>query len=127
MTRTLFIVATALFWLLIGGFRWIALQDNAGRSAREVSVPAPVQNVDITLHELAQHASAQSCWVAIRGTVYDISAYVPEHPSRPEVVLAWCGKDASHAYATKLRNRPHSAFADAQLAPYRLGALATAR
>ncbi len=63
--------------------------------------------------------------MAIRGQVHDLGAYLPEHPSRPDIVLPWCGKEATEAYETKTRGRRHSAAADAMLASYRIGILAT--
>ena len=62
--------------------------------------------------------------MAIRGSVYDLSAYLPEHPSRPELVLTWCGKEATEAYNTKNKGRPHSPYADELLKKYRIGKLA---
>jgi cytochrome b involved in lipid metabolism len=77
----------------------------------------------ITLKEVARHASAGDCWMAIRGAVNDLSAYLPKHPSPPELVLPWCGKEATEAYNTKTKGRPHSPYADELLAKYRIGAL----
>lgn len=62
--------------------------------------------------------------MAIRGAVYDLSTYLPEHPSRPDIVLPWCGKEASEAYNTKMKGRPHSPYADELLAKYRIGSFA---
>ena len=41
-----------------------------------------------------------------------MTAYLPDHPSRPEVIEAWCGKEASNAYDTKTKGRRHSETAD---------------
>ena len=73
---------------------------------------------------MSTRASPDNCWMAIRGTVYDLSAYLPRHPSPPEIVLPWCGKEATEAYDTKTKGRPHSAYADELLAKYRIGILA---
>ena len=43
--------------------------------------------------------------------------------SDPAAILPWCGKDASEAYRTKTRGRPHSPYADTLLPKYRIGAL----
>lgn len=119
--RRLYLAATVLFWLVVGVY-WIA-----GRS------PSPpgedrVRSSDrrITDAELARHSRADDCWMAIRGQVHDVSAYLPEHPSRPSVVLPWCGREASEAYATKGKGRPHSPSTDALLASYRIGIYAGA-
>ena len=53
----------------------------------------------------------------------DLSSYLPEHPSEPEVIKVWCGREASEAYRTKMKNRAHSARADRQLAEYRIATL----
>jgi cytochrome b involved in lipid metabolism len=55
--------------------------------------------------------------------VYDFTAYLPGHPADPAVIQPWCGKDASEAYRTKTRGRPHSPYADTLLPRYRIGAL----
>ena len=59
--------------------------------------------------------------MAIRGGVYDLSTYLPEHPSRPELVLPWCGKEATEAYNTKTKGRPHAPYTDELLAKYKIG------
>ena len=118
MTRKLFLSATAAFWIAVAGF-WVgSLWSPEGR---ESTADAAEQR--ITLKEVARHASAGDCWMAIRGAVYDLSAYLPKHPSPPELVLPWCGKEATDAYNTKTKSRPHSPYADELLAKYRIGAL----
>lgn len=62
--------------------------------------------------------------MAIEGKVYDLTAYLPEHPSKPGLILPWCGKEASEAYRTKTRGRTHSARADQLLAKYEVGRVA---
>ena len=52
--------------------------------------------------------------MAIHGKVLDITTYLPDHPSRPEVIERWCGKEASEAYDTKTKGRRHSQEADRQ-------------
>ncbi|MDR5906554.1 cytochrome b5-like heme/steroid binding domain-containing protein [Franzmannia qiaohouensis] len=78
---------------------------------------------DITLDELAEHASAESCWKAIHGGVYDITDYVPDHPTEEEVILEWCGRESSEAWDNKSPGRPHSPGAERQLENYRIGRL----
>jgi cytochrome b involved in lipid metabolism len=76
--------------------------------------------------ELARHASGADCWMAIRGAVYDLTRYLPDHPSEPEIIEPWCGREATRAYETKLRGRPHSARADEMLERLRIGIAASA-
>ncbi|TAH67446.1 MAG: cytochrome b5 domain-containing protein [Rhodopseudomonas palustris] len=117
MMQRLFLTSTAVFWLAVLGF-WIG-----SLSAPIAQPPAAPSMPDraIGAAELAQHATPQSCWMAINGAVYDITGYLPDHPSRPQIIEAWCGKEASDAYATKTRGRPHSHEADQLLPKYRIG------
>ncbi len=118
MMRRLFLFGTALFWAALGGFWLNALW----APAAPVVVSAPAE-ATYTLAQVTEHAGETSCWMSIDGQVYDITAYLPEHPSRPAVILAWCGKEASEAYRTKMRGRPHSEEADQMLTGYRIGRL----
>lgn len=77
----------------------------------------------VSAQELARHDSADDCWMAIDGVVYDFTRYLPEHPTPPVVVTAWCGREATEAYRTKGYGRPHSPAADALLPTYRIGRL----
>lgn len=116
--RSVFFAATALFWLAFA-----ALWAIAGLVAP--ADPALAQSADrvIAPAELAKHSGAKDCWMAIGGSVYDLSAYLPQHPTPPSVVTPWCGRDGTEAYRTKNRGRPHSAYADELLSKYRVGTL----
>lgn len=90
-----------------------------------VTAAAAVQR-RIALDEVARHAAPADCWMAIRGKVYDFTAYIARHPTRPEVMTRWCGREATQAYDTKGIGRRHSRRADARMVDYELGVLATA-
>lgn len=90
-----------------------------GRLAPEGAAPARV----VSAAELARHASASDCWMAIGGSVYALTDYVPAHPTPPAVMTRWCGKDATQAFETKGGAGEHSAAAREMLASYRVGAL----
>lgn len=131
MMRPLVLAATALFWLGVGWFAWAAWR--AEPPSTTATSPASAQanvgadNRRITPAELARHSRADDCWLAIDGAVFDLSAYGPLHPAEPEVLNAWCGREASQAYRTKGLpggGRPHSVRADAMLPRYRIGTLA---
>jgi len=118
--RRLYISTTVLFWLFVAAF-W----------AGSLWLPPPAEQSQAVAAEktysradLARHATPENCWMAIRGGVYDLSAYLPEHPSRPELVQPWCGKEATEAYNTKTKGRPHAPYADELLAKYKIGKLA---
>jgi len=116
--QRLYVGATVAFWLFVAAF-WSSTYWRP-----EVPLPAvAVRERQVSPVELARHATPEDCWMAIRGSVYDVSPYLPEHPSRPELVLPWCGREASQAYATKNKGRAHSERADELLAQYRIGSL----
>ena len=116
--RKVFIAATATFWLLVAGV-WLA-GSSGQKTLAESGAPA---RKSYTLAEVAAHASPKDCWMAIHGKVYDVTTYLPDHPSRPEIVEPWCGKEASLAYDTKTRGRRHSQAADQLLQGYFIGGL----
>ncbi|MFY0665493.1 MAG: hypothetical protein JXQ97_12785 [Natronospirillum sp.] len=109
---TLFIafVATVATLLLVN-----TLNPDAGVSASGQRV--------ISAGELAQNDSADSCWKEINGRVYDITAYIPNHPTPEQVIAAWCGKESTEAWEAVGGGRGHSAGAAAMLANYQIGVL----
>lgn len=118
MTRKLYIALTTAFWLAVSGLGMTSALWNPAEQG-----DVQVQGKTKTLAELAKHAAPGNCWMAIRGSVYDLSTYLPAHPSPPEIVLPWCGKEATEAYNTKTKGRPHAPYADELLAKYRIGTL----
>ncbi len=77
----------------------------------------------ITLNELAEHDGAESCWKAIHGRVYDITDYVPNHPTDEAVILEWCGREATEGWDNKRPGVPHSPRAEGMLEEYLIGRL----
>ena len=117
MMRKLFLTSTLFFWLAIGFF-WTAAVSAPEPDSRQ----APAVDA-FGMDEVARHADKTDCWMAIAGQVYDLTAYLPQHPTDPGVILPWCGKDAGEAYRTKTKGRPHSPYADQMLPKYRIGTL----
>jgi major membrane immunogen (membrane-anchored lipoprotein)/predicted heme/steroid binding protein len=79
---------------------------------------------EITLDELAAHDHRDSCWKAINGRVYDITDYIPNHPTSERVLTRWCGQESTEAWDAIAGGRGHSTSAEAMLARYRIGVLA---
>ncbi len=118
MMRRLFFVSTLFFWIATAGF-WAAgtlLPDD-----RQTQAVAP--DTRFSAAEVASHATREDCWMIIDAQVYDFTPYVAQHPADPGVFLPWCGKEASDAYRTKTKDRPHSPYADQLLPRYRVGVL----
>lgn len=87
--------------------------------------PAPARAPDLyTLSGISEHSDETSCWVAIEGRVYDLTGYLPRHPTSPDVLREWCGREATEGMRTKGHGRDHSPAAWAMLEQYDIGALA---
>ncbi len=78
---------------------------------------------EYTLKEVAEHDSLDSCWKVIEGKVYDFTEYIPDHPTPPRIMEAWCGREATEAMRTKGIGRDHSPAAWAMMEPYLIGRL----
>lgn len=76
----------------------------------------------ISMTEIAQHSSQQSCYTAIDGSVYDLTSWIPLHPGGRDAILYLCGKDGSAAFTQQHggQERP-----EMQLEKYKIGTLAT--
>ncbi|KAG9943327.1 L-lactate dehydrogenase, partial [Aureobasidium melanogenum] len=50
------------------------------------------------LREVSEHNTAESCWVVINDTVYDVTEFLPQHPGGESSILSWAGKNATEEY-----------------------------
>ncbi|KAG6910752.1 hypothetical protein DXG01_008284 [Tephrocybe rancida] len=51
-----------------------------------------------SLAQVAEHKSAESCWVIIKNRVYDVTEFLNEHPGGSGIILKYAGRDATRAY-----------------------------
>lgn len=63
--------------------------DLAGTGGRSVPVPRS---------ELRKHRTAEDLWLALKGKVYNVTAYMPYHPGGEEKLLMGGGKDATSLF-----------------------------
>jgi succinate dehydrogenase/fumarate reductase flavoprotein subunit len=52
----------------------------------------------ISAKQLALHNSPDDCWVAIHGSVYDLSNFAEEHPPGPKSIWDVAGKDGTESF-----------------------------
>ena len=94
--------------------------------AGETSAPRDDALPVYTLSDVAEHDREESCWMAIEDRVYDLTGYLPKHPTPLAVMLEWCGREATEGMRTKGYGRDHSQMAWEMLDDYLIGKLAGA-
>ncbi len=88
------------------------VKTDAGVEAKVVSV--------YKLTDVAKHSTEASCWSAVNGSVYDLTAWIAAHPGGERAILGICGKDGSSSFNRKHGN---SANAKDELADFKIGVL----
>lgn len=119
--RRAVLIASLAFWVgmaaIWGSALWQA--PPAAESAADMLDPLP----RFTAGQVAEHGSVASCWLIIAGKIYDVTDYIGLHPADPRTILQYCGGEATRAFETKDRGRPHSARARSLLDRYLVGML----
>lgn len=118
--RKLFIIFTIFFWLAMTGF-WLLDSSQPSKPAPANHPAAEPAEKYYTLSEVEKHHRENDCWMVIEGQVYDITTYLPMHPSDPGLILPWCGKESTQAWQTKTVGRSHSSRAHQLLEKYLIG------
>lgn len=74
-----------------------------------------------TLSEVGAHASADDCWLAVDGKVYDVTSYVSggTHPGGQGALVSGCGNDETERFG-----KIHSPHAAEELEGFLIGVLA---
>ncbi|MFM8239034.1 MAG: cytochrome b5 domain-containing protein [Actinomycetota bacterium] len=52
----------------------------------------------ISMTEVAAHATPDDCWSVVNGNVYNLTAWISQHPGGPQVIEGMCGIDATQAF-----------------------------
>lgn len=69
------------------------------KTAATGSVPA--EKKIYTMEEVSTRKDASSCLTVIRGTVYDVTAWIDKHPGGDKNILKLCGLDGTAAFEKK--------------------------
>ena len=51
-----------------------------------------------TWQEVAKHNTAESCWVSLKGKVYDVTEFLPRHPGGKEILLLSAGRECTDLF-----------------------------
>lgn len=116
--------ALFIFWVIVTGIfvAGLLFYQKGGNQAGSTTGQTG-NGVILNQAQLAAHNTADSCWLLISGKVYDVSGYLTSHPGGADIIIQYCGTDATNAFATKDRSRPrdHSAYAYDLLSNYYIG------
>ncbi|KAI8376015.1 uncharacterized protein BYT42DRAFT_573106 [Radiomyces spectabilis] len=61
----------------------------------------------ITSQQVRKHASRSSCWVTLNDRVYDVTAFLADHPGGADLILDYAGKDVT-AIMKDVQEHEHS-------------------
>jgi len=54
-----------------------------------------------TMAQVATHKGASSCWTVIEGKVYNLTAWISQHPGGEQAILSICGIDGTAAFTAQ--------------------------
>jgi cytochrome b involved in lipid metabolism/uncharacterized membrane protein len=94
-------------------------------SASPTSGSTPATSASPAVYTLAQvgaHNLQGDCWLAIRGSVYNVTEWIPQHPGGPERIIALCGTDATDAFTTQHDGQP---LPNERLSQFQIGTLSS--
>lgn len=89
---------------------------NTGTNTNTGTVTA----TSFTMAQVAQHASAASCYTVVSGSVYDVTAFVTKHPGGQSAIKSMCGVDGTAAFSAQHGGQGSPA---STLAKYKIGVL----
>jgi cytochrome b involved in lipid metabolism len=105
------IIFLAVSFVLVTGITLMA--DGGSKKTDYVPAPLPENSAEYSLGQVSAHKDAQSCWTVVRGGVYDLTAWIGEHPGGQEAILSMCGVDATASFEAMHggQRRPESELA----------------
>ena len=87
----------AVFGRLVGAS--VVVESAASAAApTPASKSTPKRDTAVTRDELAKHASALDCWVALYGKVYDFTDFLEDHPAGADAILRYGGGDGTKIF-----------------------------
>lgn len=78
------------------GFSLVGWVKHASSNDNLSGITGP--RIDVTLDELKKHDQPDDCWMAIRGKVYNVTAYVDYHPGGVEELMRGAGTNATELF-----------------------------
>lgn len=88
-------------------------------SAAGTAPAGPSAAGGLTMAEVAKHATPTDCWSVVKGTVYDLTAWIDQHPGGVGPIESMCGVDATDAFLAQhgSQRTPNKVLAGFELGP----------
>lgn len=98
-------------------------EDEGGRGTTTTPPPATNPTAATTFYTMAQvktHNNRTSCWTAVYGGVYDVTAWISQHPGGAGAIVAMCGVDGTSSFDAQHGGQSR---ANAELGSFKIGVL----
>lgn len=89
MNRIFLAILIVIFGLGVTAF--IRLSSNSIELSESDGQNLNSESSFITVEILGEHNSAEDCWVAYDGKVYDVTSFLPRHPGSAGAIIPHCG------------------------------------
>lgn len=114
VTLSLVIYFTLVIVVLVGGYMIKYHSDS--KPAETGSAPSQVDNSPTpatpaqqtpagpktyTAADVAPHNTAKDCWLIIENQVFNVTQFLSEHPGGINMIMPYCGKEATAAFQSK--------------------------
>ena len=93
------------------------VSDIRGKTHGEAA-PQPAE----ALAQVSAHNVQSDCWAAVKGSVYDLTGWIAQHPGGPEHIIPLCGTDATAAFTTQ---HDGQSLPNERLGQFKIGTLTT--
>ena len=103
MNKNLPIVIVVLALLAVGGILLFAKNESTTATQGEQATSTGTVSTEkfFSLTDIATHSGRASCYSAIEGKVYDLTAWIDQHPGGAQNILSICGKDGTAAFVAQ--------------------------
>ncbi|MEN9622029.1 MAG: hypothetical protein RLZZ67_463 [Candidatus Parcubacteria bacterium] len=127
MNKKIIVSAIVIVFVLVAVLLSLKNQKSSSYTGQAIPVVSNTQTSTTTteaqvytLADVAKHASATSCWVAVRARVYDLTPWIAEHPGGESAILSMCGRDGTQDFMDQHggQGRP-----ERELVKYNIGTL----
>jgi cytochrome b involved in lipid metabolism len=96
--------------------------DDRGQNSNNQATSTPPANTstNISLSQVLAANTSQKCWTIVGDTVYDLTAWINQHPGGKAAITGLCGKDGTASFVAQHGSQTK---ANQVLASYRIGIL----